>query len=44
MPQHLQHSLREEVAGRVEGLIRDMLLLRTQQRQNESWLRRMLTH
>jgi 1-acyl-sn-glycerol-3-phosphate acyltransferase len=44
MPQHLQHSLREEVAGRVEGLIRDMLLLRTQQRQNEGWLRRMLTH
>jgi 1-acyl-sn-glycerol-3-phosphate acyltransferase len=44
MPEQLQHSLREEIAGRVEDLIRDMLLLRTQQRQSEGWLRRMLTH
>jgi 1-acyl-sn-glycerol-3-phosphate acyltransferase len=44
MPEGLQRSLREEVAGRVDGLIRDMLLLRTQQRHNEGWLRRLLTH
>jgi 1-acyl-sn-glycerol-3-phosphate acyltransferase len=44
MPEELQRSLREEVAGRVDGLIRDMLLLRTQERQNDGWLRRLLTH
>ncbi len=43
LPEKLQRSLRGEVAGRVEALIRDMLLLRTQERQDEGWLRRMLT-
>lgn len=44
LPEGLLSSLRDEVAGRVEGLISDMLLLRTQERQNESWLRRLLTN
>ncbi|MDP6980375.1 MAG: lysophospholipid acyltransferase family protein [Myxococcota bacterium] len=43
MSESLQRSLREEVAKRVDGLIRDMLLLRSQRRQDEGWLRRLLT-
>jgi 1-acyl-sn-glycerol-3-phosphate acyltransferase len=43
MPEELQKSLRAEVAEEVNGLIRDMLVLRAQQRQSESWLRRFLT-
>jgi 1-acyl-sn-glycerol-3-phosphate acyltransferase len=43
MPEDLQRSLREEVADRVDGLLRDMLLLRAQQRESDGWLRRFLT-
>jgi RPA family protein len=43
MPEGLQRSLRAEAAEEVDGLIRDMLVLRAQQRQSKSWIGRFLT-
>jgi 1-acyl-sn-glycerol-3-phosphate acyltransferase len=43
MPEDVQRAVRDEIAGKVDGLIRDMLLLRAQRRQSEGWLRRLLT-
>jgi 1-acyl-sn-glycerol-3-phosphate acyltransferase len=43
MSEDLQRSVREGIAEKVDGLIRDMLLLRAQERENEGWLRRLLT-
>jgi hypothetical protein len=43
MPEDLQRSLRAEAAEEVDGLIRDMLVLRAQQRQSKSWIGRFLT-
>ena len=39
----VQKSVRAETADSVEALIADMLLLRAQQKGDESWLRRLLT-
>ena len=39
----IQKSVRAETADKVESLIADMLLLRAQQKQDEGWLRRLLT-
>ncbi len=43
VPLNVQKSVREETAARVEELVGDMLLLRAQGKQEESWLRRFLT-
>jgi 1-acyl-sn-glycerol-3-phosphate acyltransferase len=43
MSEALQRSVREAVAEKVDVLIRDMLLLRAQQKESEGWLRRLLT-
>ena len=43
VPKKVMKDVREEVADGVEGLIRDMLLLRAQKRGDDSWLRRWLT-
>jgi 1-acyl-sn-glycerol-3-phosphate acyltransferase len=43
MSEELQRSVREGVAEKVDGLIRDMLLLRAQERESDGWLRRLLT-
>ena len=43
VPEEIQRSVRDATARAIEGLIRDMLVLRAQHRQDESWLRRWLT-
>jgi 1-acyl-sn-glycerol-3-phosphate acyltransferase len=43
VPESVQKSIREKIAGKIDDLIRDMLLLRAQQKQDEGWLRRFLT-
>lgn len=43
VPMSVQKAVREETAASVEQLVADMLLLRAQGKQQESWLRRMLT-
>ncbi|MGI9286619.1 MAG: lysophospholipid acyltransferase family protein [Pseudomonadales bacterium] len=43
VPNSVQQSVREETAGRIEDLIKDMLLLQAQGRRDQSRLRRFLT-
>jgi 1-acyl-sn-glycerol-3-phosphate acyltransferase len=43
VPMSVQKSVREETAAKVEQLVADMLLMRTQRKHEEGWVRRLLT-
>jgi 1-acyl-sn-glycerol-3-phosphate acyltransferase len=43
VPMSVQKSVREETAAKVEQLVADMLLMRTQKKHEEGWVRRLLT-
>jgi 1-acyl-sn-glycerol-3-phosphate acyltransferase len=43
VPMSVQKSVREQTAAKVEQLVADMLLMRTQRKHEEGWVRRLLT-
>ena len=43
VPISVQKSVRQETAAKVEQLVADMLLMRTQRKHEEGWVRRLLT-
>jgi 1-acyl-sn-glycerol-3-phosphate acyltransferase len=43
VPNTVLRKVRDEAAHRIDGLLRDMLLLRTQEKENEGFFRRLLT-
>ena len=43
VPMSVQKSVREQTAAQVEQLVADMLLMRTQRKHEEGWVRRLLT-